>query len=62
MSLINNDLEMLQSSYFMNLFSLFQIIISFISASLSIVILNIYIGVVAIVFSLFTHIIAIYIF
>ncbi|GAA0123780.1 MAG: ABC transporter ATP-binding protein [Clostridium argentinense] len=52
MSLINNDLEMLQSSYFMNLFSLFQIIISFISASLSIVILNIYIGVVAIVFSL----------
>lgn len=51
MSLINNDLEMLQNSYFMNLFSLFQIIVSFLSASLSITILNVYIGIIAIAFS-----------
>lgn len=51
MSLINNDLEMLQSSYFMNLFALFQIIISFLSASLSITMLNVYIGIIAIIFS-----------
>ncbi len=51
MSLINNDLEMLQGSYFMNLFALFQVIISFLSASLSITILNPYLGIIAIVFS-----------
>ncbi len=51
MSLINNDLEMLQGSYFMNLLALFQVIISFLSASLSITILNPYLGIIAIVFS-----------